>query len=389
LLAYPQVGSRPAIAAILVGGALVAIAGVLLTWFGLQSAQWGVPTNLDQAGRWTTALIGTPALFAVTAGDMTFWTAAHLPSEQFPQKGVVAVLLAAFIPLTSPAGRRRLIVLFVPALLFGWAAFAMRGDLGRDVILASGRYYFYPALFWCAAVGMIVDGISARLPSTSRNLPLLVLCAVVLAGHLYHQRQVASVARTQFDQLWTAELDRFNDQRTTLRELANVAPPDTSGVLPDLPLHVPPVRELYRLSTLARVEFWSNDFPWKIQPIDQMTPEDRSRASRALALLDTPAAREWRSTLRTFTEDLRAVAWLEEWLEQRKESVRVPTFELPYPGRSLPITYLIASGLAGPFDQLQVGGDEGDRERLMELLADVDHTYARVWKRWLVTVPGP
>lgn len=376
---------RPAAILIAGTGWILAIAvGVGLTLFGLSAAHQGVPSDLLSLSRILSALSAAPALLAASAADLTFWSAARLGSEDLVGKYAVAVGIASGLFLARPCGRRAGLMFLMPVAIYCLAASVMRIDLGWDAILTSGRYFYFPTLFWCVVIGAIADGVWSRVRSAWSVPAGALLLAGLLIPHVIHQRAIASEARSQFRRLWEAQLDGHKELTQAVDALIESGSASDPVVFPEIPLAVPPVPGLYRLSTLIAIRLHGAPATVRIVPIDQMTDEERSRARRLTGTLPTELASEWVSVQRDLFDDYQTLQWLNEQAAGEGRVFRVPPVERMYGSAPVMLIDLVPIFGKNDFASLDLNGTEADRAPLKSWLSEHDSApEARIWHRWI------
>lgn len=354
------------------------------TAWGLAQATQGVPHHLPPLQQWPTALIGAVSMLAVTVSDLTFWSASALATEDLSRKYLVMTLLLSGTFLLRPAARSIVLVFLTAAFTFSIATFLMRNDLGSDFVLTSGRYYGIPVLFWCAYIGMVVDGITARMTVRYSWLMFGAAILLLLAIHLSHQSYIAGLAVKQFDKLWTESIDRFDDQWKTAKQLLEAG---AGGKLriPEIPIDVPPVKNIYLLSTFSRLVNDNDSSLVEFDSIDQLSDSDLMRIQKVLGSIDTSTARDWHQTIRSLHEDVSALHWLDHWAKQNNTSCRLPNIMFRYGNRNVPLDDLFQFAFAEPLKYVKAGGSEEDRKQLIKQLARVDHPFARYWRQRLTS----
>jgi hypothetical protein len=380
---YPAI-PRPPAWIWTIGWLIALVLSLVFSVWGLQQATQGVPHRLPPLHHWPTAIMGAISMLAVTASDLTFWTASALATDDLTGKYLVTILLLSGVFFLRPAARSIVLVILTAALTFSLATFLMRQDLGNDFVLTSGRYYSIPILFWCSYIGMVLDGLTSRIAVRSSRLMVGVAATVLLLLHLWHQSRIASLAVKQFDNLWTESIDRFDDQWKTAQRLSEVCARERLRI-PEIPIDVPPVKSIYRLSTFSRLADDTRSPHAEFVSIDRLSPDELMRIQRVLGSIDTSSARDWHQTIRSLHEDLNALYWLNDLAKANEENYRLPEVTFHYGDLDVSLDDLLRWAVTEPMTHLKSGGIEDDRERIIDQLIRVDHPFARYWRQRLST----
>lgn len=368
----------------IIGWLSALVLSLAFTFSGLKQATQGVPHHLPPFNHWLTALMGTVSMLAVTASDLTFWTASALASDDLAGKYLVMTVLLSGAFFLRPEARSIVLVMLTAAITFSMATFLMRQNLGNDFVLTSGRYYGIPVLFWCAYIGMVIDGLTSRIAAQSSRMAFGAAIVALLLLHLSHQSHVASLAVKQFDKLWTESTVQFNDQWKTAQQLSEVSARDKLRV-PDFPINVPPVKNLYLLSTLSLLAENARSSPTEFVSIDQLSEDELLRIQRVLGSINTSSARDWHQTIRSLHEDVKALYWLNDWAKESNTTYQLPDVTFHYGDRDVPLDDLLLFSIAKQMSHLKSGGSDDDRARIMNKLSHVDHPFARYWRQRLAT----
>lgn len=322
-------------------------------------------------------------MLAVALANLTFWTAGPVESRDLPWKLASAAAAALLVSLARPAGRRLAAVLAVPAVVLLLLTNLRRAGLDPDAVLSAGRYYYFPTLFWCAAAGVVVDGVARRLQPRARKLAPVVVGLAVLALYAHRQHLIASEAARQLKNLWGEKVAQFDDALLTLHRLAQRSPSDGPTVLPDVPAAIPSVlRDYYPLSSLHAAVAGR---PGRIlfRRIDELSSEQLVEARRAFREAGTPTGLDWSRATDAFARDVDAVRWLDRRARDAGRIVVVPPVRVRYGAAEPLLVECVRDGMAHPPTNLTFAIQGGDAESVKNLLDSADGPQAALWRAWL------
>lgn len=265
--------------------------------------------------------------FAIALGNLTVLDGAGDPLHQLRVAGPLAAIAFGLLLTLRPPGLRIATCFFLMAAIYSLVQNAGRTELNLEYALASGRYYTVITLYWCVALGALVD---VLLRKDDLYRPTLIVLALLAPAYGWNQWRVTENAVTQGREIWQESIDRYQSARELTTALAQVGRDRALAIrLPEIPLELPPVNSvIFPLSAFVGLEHSPNAAWIRVLPAEEIRADDIQSAIVALNQRPEPLAREWSEKVEHFSRLQESISWLSGQALGKGETVKVPDFNI-------------------------------------------------------------
>ncbi|MFO0946290.1 MAG: hypothetical protein U1D30_10140 [Planctomycetota bacterium] len=289
------------------------------------------------------ALGRTFSQFAVALGNLTFWNADRVGSEELGLKWAFMGLIVGVMVLTSLRRWRDLSLMFACGGLYLLGVNLSRSQISLEAAMSSGRYFYLATLPWCASLGAIIDGITISIWKRARLAGGIIACATVPLL-VAHQWRVADVAVRHFETVAGPARLRFLQNQQLLALLDESGRVRQQPVrLPNIPLYLPPVDSvLFPLSAYKVVTFPQGLNHVEVVGGEEYSPKDEEVVLNLLNAIQAPIAQEWANAVRGVTSFQRALIWLSKYAGRKRMEILLPDFDVSMNAVHFPISQFLA-----------------------------------------------
>lgn len=281
------------------------------------------------------------------------------------------------------ATTRKVVAVFL-AIALGFVAAVVLFRSGGE--MQQGRYLYLPTLFWCVAIGCIIDAPTRGTspPPPARRIRMAGAMLIFLVG----QRTLATSARMDCDRHFAVTSTAIDDYVNLFRELAR-RPPNGPVVIPDAPLLLPPhMAGYFSVSAFVCVFKPEGNESLVIVPADRFLDEHADSLASILGTSNNPAAISLTASIEQVVPDLRLLSDLESKLRENHQLLRLGRTTLGYPalGLELDMHEAFARGLHRLPESLDFTGEsspDGWRE-LLSTLEPLKTERSEIWSQGIL-----
>jgi len=297
-------------------------------------------------------------------------------------RGDLAVAVGAAIVVFILAGQRRKEAALPLAIGATYLLLlnAGRGDMSLAALLTQLRYLYFPQFAWCGAIAVAIGGLQRRLPEKWR---WTILAGSIVVAELVwtHQYRCVTEAVRRFETQPLGDQSRSLVSAGELLSELSAAAESPSLKLPDCPVYIPPMREVYfPLSAVAAIWFPDGIPDVSIEPPDQLSQKEVDHAVATLQSCSGPLVGLWSHSWSEAWRDLSALKQLSSAAIDVGELVVLSDAPYSKAGMHVRLADLVALGYRGGLAGVVVVPPNrvtfDDRRDLLRLLEQAEQPWA-------------